>query len=208
MYQLEYVLITVSPKVCGSQGIYLFIYFWIEDKKAWAKQTVGGVCECRKNTMMLMYHRGQVCLFPVTDPGGTPQESRTDVHSVLKICFPLTSTDCTVAHKSFFAILLCSPPCCGWNKGCLCALPKLSGRWENCGPLRSFCPVVFTFQNGRLSITKPNIWHKRTWIVGGLVISSLSAFFSLIACRLCGRSEWERGLKDIYKINFRARKDK
>lgn len=33
-------------------------------------------------------------------------------------------------------------------------------------------------------------------------------FFSLIACRLCGRSEWERGLKDIYKINFKARKDK
>lgn len=127
--------------------------------------------------MMLMYHKGQVCLFPVTDPGGTPQESRTDVHSVIRFVFPSLWIG-TVPHKSFLTILLCSPHCSGWNKGCLCALPKLSGRWESCGPLRSCYPVVFPFQNGRLSLTKPNIWNKRTWIVcaGGPVISDLSVF--------------------------------
>lgn len=37
---------------------------------------------------MFVYHRGQVCLFPGTDPGGTPQELRRDIHSVIRFVFP------------------------------------------------------------------------------------------------------------------------
>lgn len=56
-----------------------------------------------------------------------------------------------------------------------------------------------TFQNGRLSLIKLNIWNKPTWIVGGPVIA-LNAF------RLCGWSELERGLGDVYKIDLQAKK--
>lgn len=167
-----------QPKSMWQSGnllIYLRIYFWIEDRRPeLSRQWEVSVSAERT--------RWRSCITgakSVSSQWPTQVALKNRRSLCAQICFPLTSTDSTVAHKSFLTILLCSPPCSGWNKGCLCALPKLAGRWENCGPLRSFCPIVFTFQNGRLSLTKPNIWHKRTRMVGGPVISSLSVFFFL-----------------------------